>query len=701
MDRIRFSVVALAMLISTASASAQAPDVSGHWVGEIDTPGAGLGIDVDFSTEGGTLRGDISIPVQGVQDMELIGVSQDGTSVRFAMPDIPGDPTFAGTVSEDGDRITGTFTQGGASLDFGLTRGDQPAVKARASLDGFGDFVARAIEEWNVPGSAIAVVAGGEVVFAEGFGLRDVERQLPMTPDTLFAIGSTTKAFTATLLGTLVDEGLLAWDAPLTTFLPEFRLSDPTATQLMTPRDLVTHRSGLPRHDLLWYNNNESTRAELVARLAHLELSEQPRAKFQYNNLMFMTAGYLAGRLTGSTWEEAMRARLLDPLGMTRTNFSVSDSQQDDDFSQPYREHDDTHEIELIPFRPIDLIGPAGSLNSSVNEMAKWLLFNLNRGKVGDRQLIDPGILADVHSPHMTTGETPERPEISQGSYGLGWGIDTYRGHRRIAHGGGIDGFITSVMLFPDDGVGIVAFVNRGSGLPGVLAQHAADLVLDLESIDWYGEGLEERKAALEAQEKAEEKMEETRVPDTSPAHPLVDYAGEYWNPGYGTLEISLDGDRLSALFNNIETPLDHWHYDVWNGARNDDDPTFEDTRFQFRSNVEGDIASVESSFEARLDPIVFDKRPDSRLYDAEYLERYVGRYELSGQVVTVGLSGSTLTVSIPGQPMYTLEPEVGGRFTLVEVPIIKVGFVEDEEGTVSAATFFQPNGVFEAERVE
>ena len=163
------------------------------------------------------------------------------------------------------------------------------------------------------------------------------------------------------------------------------------------------------------------------------------------------------------SWEQALRERLFLPLGMERSNLSVTDSQKDDDFAQPYRENDEQR-LERIPFRNIDLVGPAGSVNSSVNEMARWLLFNLNGGRVGDRQLIKPATLADIHSPHMTTGETPERPEISQSTYGMGWGIDTFRGHRRVAHGGGIDGFTTSVMLFPDDGLGLVSFIPHLHG---------------------------------------------------------------------------------------------------------------------------------------------------------------------------------------------------------------------------------------------
>jgi CubicO group peptidase (beta-lactamase class C family) len=587
-----------------------------------------------------------------------------------------------------------------ASSSLGLDENTRPAA-ARAALSDFGRFAEQAIEDWNVPGAAIAVVVDGEVVYAEGFGYRDLEAQLPMTPDTLFAIGSTTKAMTTTVLGMLVDEGKLAWDEPLRTYLPRFRLSDPTISDRITPRDLVTHRSGLPRHDLLWYNNNSGSRSEVVARLAHLELTADLRETFQYNNLMFMTAGYLIEQIDDTTWEEAVRSRLFAPLGMTRSNFSVDDSQKDADFAWPYRLDDDDR-IQRIPFRRIDLIGPAGSVNSTVREMARWLKFNLAGGTVGEQQLINPTTLADIHSPHMTMGGTPERPEVSAATYGMGWAIQTYRGHQRVRHGGGIDGFITSVMFFPDDGIGLVAFTNRASGLPAILNQHAVDLILGLDPIDWNGEALEERAKSRQATEEAEEKKETTRRVGTNPSHALGDYTGRYVDAGYGPLEIAIesDGDRaLELTFNGITAPLEHWHYDVWSGAETGGDPTFENEKFLFRTNVEGQIAAVEAMLEPRGAPIVFEKQPDPRLSEPEYLRRFVGNYAMPDREFRVDLSGNVLSLTMPGQPTYTLVPDLSGRFVFEQVRVISIGFELDDDGEVSGALLHQPGGVYEAKR--
>ncbi|MEJ2581897.1 MAG: serine hydrolase, partial [Acidobacteriota bacterium] len=374
----------------------------------------------------------------------------------------------------------------------------------------------------------------------------------------------------------------------------------------------------------------------------------------------------------------------------------------DPDHALPYREND-KDEIERIPFRNIDLVGPAGSVNSSVNEMARWLMFNLRGGKAGGHQLINPTTLGDIHSPHMTTGATPDRPDISVSTYGMGWGITTYRGHRRIAHGGGIDGFITSVMFFPDDDLGLVVFTNRQSELPGLVAQHAADRVLGLDEVNWIGEALEERKKAKAESDKAEEKKETTRIADTSPSHPLTDYAGDYAHPGYGTLRVSLAGGALQVNYNGMTAPLEHWHYDVWNGAESDGgDQTFEDEKFIFRGSVDGLIAAVEAQFEPRGEPIVFRKQTDSRLSDPEYLQGFVGLYEMAdGTKLHIELSGQLLTLNIPGQQLMTLEPNLGGRFVIKEYRVISVGFDLDDQDRAVTLVLYQPDGVYEAPRVE
>jgi hypothetical protein len=332
-----------------------------------------------------------------------------------------------------------------------------------------------------------------------------------------------------------------------------------------------------------------------------------------------------------------------------------------------------------------------------------WAFFRyLDGGKVGDRELIQAATLTEIHSPQMTTGSTPDRADISVATYGMGWMIDTYRGHRRIRHGGGIDGFITSVMFFPDDDLGLVAFNNRGSGLPLLVNQHAADRILGLEEEDWIGEAVENRTKGKEVQDEAEEKKEATRIEGTSPSHPLADYAGRYTDPGYGMLEVHLVGEGLEFEINGITTPLEHWHYDVWNGVESDVDPTFTDQKLLFRTNFDGLISAVEAQLEPRAEPIVFEKGTDPRLLDPDYLARFVGTYETAtGTRITIAISGDALTAIVPGQPTFTLEPALTGRFVLKEVRMISIGFEVDDAGVVTKAVLYQPSGVFDAPRVE
>ena len=690
------------LLFFLAPAHAE-PALEGHWQGAIVLPSGKLEIDVDFAAASGALTGDISIPAQNLRDFALAELGRDGAAVRFKMPGIPGNPSFAGELAADGAAIRGSFYQGLANFPFELLRAESRAEKARAALAEFDAVAAAAVKSWNVPGLGVAVVAGDELIYARGFGFRDVEQKLPMGADTLFAIGSTTKAMTATLLSTLVDQGQLDWDQPLRRYLPSFRLADELATLRVTPRDLLTHRIGLPRHDLVWYNNHHSSREELVARLAHLEATADLREQFQYNNLAFLTAGYLAEKLTGQSWEAALRERLLDPLGMKRTGFSVTAMEQDGDHALPYQEND-KDQLERIPYRNIDVMGPAGSVNSSVNEMSHWLRLNLGGGRYDGRQLIAASTLADLHTPHMVLA-APPAPEtrLSQQAYGMGWMVEVYRGHKLVEHGGGIDGFTTSVAFFPDDDIGIVAFTNRASGLPNLISREIADRLLGLEKIDWIAEGLTRGKAAQLQGREAGKKVEVLRIAGTRPSHPLANYVGTYAHPGYGELDIRLQGEnQLVAIYNDIETPLEHWHYDVWNGGKNPQDATFEKMKYLFRANFDGDIAAVEAPFEPTAAAIVFTKKPDRRLSDPAYLEKLTGTYlGPTGQKAQVSRNGATLTLTVPAQPLYTLVPELSGRFGLRGLQGFSVGFVTEGDGPAKKILFYQPNGVFESQRLE
>ncbi|MCB1641671.1 MAG: serine hydrolase, partial [Xanthomonadales bacterium] len=395
---------------------------------------------------------------------------------------------------------------------------------------------------------------------------------------------------------------------------------------------------------------------------------------------------------------------LFEPLGMTRSNFSVAASQNDPDHARPHYANDDD-QLEEIPFRSIDLVGPAGSVNSSVNEMARWLRFNLDGGRVGGKALISQAALADIQSPHMTLPDASTRGDIVPVGYAMGWEVSVYRGHRRVAHGGGIDGFATSVVLFPDDHLGLVAFTNSGSVLPDLFNRMAADRILGLESVEWVGEALERHRKRKAIQDDAESKRDADRKANTKPSHPITEYAGSYAHPGYGVLTISGAPGKaaLSMSFNGIDAPLEHWHYDVWKGTETDGDGTFQETKLLFRTDYSGDISAVEVPLERAAAPIVFTKQPDPQLSDPAYLQRFVGDYNdaETGTPDLIALSGNQLQLILPGQPVYTLVPAVSGRFDIKGLQGYAVGFTLDADGQVLKITYYQPNGVFESARVK
>lgn len=694
------SLFACAFVIAACSvlASAQSASVVGHWEGSVDIPGTALAISVDFTArDGGGVSGAISIPAQNAAGLPLANLTVNGADVTFAIAGVPGEPTFTGKLDATGAKIAGSFSQGGHSFPFMLDRKQDPAAPARDSLAGFDQVALDAMKKFDVPGAAIAIVKGKDIVYARGFGYRDVEKQLPVTPDTLFAIGSSTKAFTTFVLGTLVDEGKMEWEKPVRTYIPWFKLYDTSAGEHLTPRDLVTHRSGLPRHDLVWYNNYDASRQWLVERLAYLEPTADLRTQFQYNNLMFVTAGYLTEVITGKPWEQNVRDRILDPLGMRRTTFSIVEMQKDTDFSQPY-EKKEGHVVKL-PFRRITNIGPAGAINSSVNEMSRWVMVHLNGGKYEGKELAKASTVDDMHSPHMTMGEPSDRPEITAPDYGMGWFVQAYRGHQWVQHGGNIDGFSAMVSLFPQDGIGIVVLTNlNATPLGTLLVQTAMDRLLGLKPIDWIGEAAVKRARGEEAHKEGVKKKDAARIQGTHPAHNLEDYAGEYENPGYGLLKVVVHEGHLETVFNGITTPLEHWHYETFSGLKADD-PTFEDMKYTFQADSRGYVSALAAPFEPAVKDIVFTKKPDARLFDGEYLKRFTGAYDLSGQTVTVGIKGSGLTVSVPGASLLDLVPVLGGDFVIKQAQVVSIHFVADSAGNITGLELRQPGATLTAKR--
>ena len=566
-----------------------------------------------------------------------------------------------------------------------------------AYLKGLDKFITERMEEWKVPGLAISVVQDGRLVYSQGFGFRNIEKNLPVTPQTLFAIGSCSKAFTAATMGILVDEGKLEWNKPVKDYIPTFRLKDTFATERMTPLDLVCHRSGLPRHDPMWYNSSAS-RKELFDRLRYLEPSEDFRTTYQYQNLMFMSAGFLVGQIAGTSWERFVRNQIFMPLGMSSSNFSVNDSQKSPDFALPYMEKDD--KVIEIPFRNIDTMGPAGSINSNVTDMASWILLNLNKGKIGDQQIISESSLREIHSPQMISSKSYRYDESFYSMYGMGWGITSYRGHLRLSHGGGIDGFTAQVILLPRDNIGMVILTNmNGSRLPPIIAYNVIDRLLGLDEVDWNSRYKKHVEEGRERAEKAKAEKDKDRKPDTQPSHPLEDYAGDYEHPGYGVLSVGKDGGRLNATYNSIPYTGKHYHYDMFEFTYEMFDISF---KINFLTDVKGNIGSLSVQLEEAVEPAIFTKMPEKAMMEKSFLEKFVGEYAIGEVTSTVFLKGDkTLFIFVPGQPEYELVPYRGTTFNFKTLSGFSIEFIMDESGKVFEAKVTQPNGVFTAKKIK
>ena len=701
--RLALAIALLAVAVLTAGAR-EPGDITGIWEGAIDVSGTKLGIVVEFK-QGANVEwtGDIDIQIQGVKDVPLSNIGVDAGRVHFDMPTVPGNPFFDGALSADGKTIQGDFHQGASVFPFSIMLADEAAAAAQAStlrerLEQLRSFIDTTMHVWQVPGLAVGIVQKGQLVMSEGFGWRSVADSLPVTRATLFAIGSATKAFTTTLIAMRVADGTLSWDEPIRTYLPGFQLKDPVASEHMTLRDLVTHRSGLPRHDAMWYNSPFSRR-ELIDRLRYLEPNKGFRESFQYQNLMFMTAGYCAGQATKQTWEDAVRQSILDPLKMSRSQTSVVESQNNPDHALPYRKIDDS--VTQIPFRDISTIGPAGSINSCVTDMLKWVLFHVNRGRTADSvQLLPAALMDEMHSSQMVVGAPEEYSEVLQMDYGLGWFVEVYRGHKRVHHGGNIDGFTAEVAFLPQDELGIVVLTNLDSSpLPEIVSSYATDLLLGLEPVDFHGR-LRTRLAAAEGlQDSALQKQsQEERVVGTKPSHKLEDYAGEYEHPAYGVLTVTYADKKLSAQYNGLMAQLEHWHYDLFKATF----PEFSNQKidFKFLLNDKGDIDRVAVPLEVLVDDIVFVRLPSKQMRDPEFLSRLAGVYELAGQKVHFDVQGDILVAVVPGQPPYPLKPYRGLEFTFKDLNGFSVEFMMKDDRATSVK-FKQPNGVFEATRVE
>lgn len=688
------TLMALAALSPLCHAQAQ---ISGDWQATLVTPGPQLHLVLHITAANdGSLSSTLDSVDQGANGIPVTATTLKNSKLSLTIDAVHG--SYEGTVNKDATQIDGTWTQGQSlPLTFKRASAQSAAPASKPSLDGLDEFITQAMKDWKVPGLALAVIQDGKVTLLKGYGYRDLEKQLPVTPNTLFAIGSITKSFTVTTLGMEMDEGKVDWDKPAHDYLPTFKLFTPELTEQVTIRDLITHRTGLPRHDLLWYTSDFS-RESILARLQYLEPSKPLRTNFQYNNLMFMTAGYIAGQLNGTSWEDAITQRIFKPLGMTGTNFSELETQNSDDFGQPYRKGSDLKaELKRIPFDAQCpnrcAMGPAGEINSNVTDMSKYLLFHMNHGKVDGKQLLSENNSVQMQSPQMVMQGAPAFKETGENSYGMGFFISTYRGHKVVDHGGNIDGFSANLSFIPADKIGVVVLTNLdGNPLPSIVTRNIYDRLLGLDQVPWNQRALADEAGGKHAEQEAKDKGYSTRKLGTHPSHDLKEYAGEYSNPGYGKVTIEPDGDSFKITLNKVSRKLEHYHYDIFQTPADPLD-VFEKMKVQFFTDMDGDISSLSMPLQPDVKDIVFTRLPDRQLTERSFIEAFAGDYEIEGSPVPlkVSLRGeNSLILTVPGQPDYKLNPKRGTTFALADIPGITIEFKRDAAGKVNEAVLNQ-----------
>ena len=475
-------------------------------------------------------------------------------------------------------------------------------------LKGFDKFINRGLKEMNVPGVAVAVIKDGEVILAEGYGFADLEKKTKMTADHILPIGSSSKAFTATSVVMLAGEGKLDLDTPVREYMPEFQLSDPVATVQATPRDILCHRTGMPRHDLMWINWSSLERRDVVSKyLKHLPANKPFRSVWQYQNHMFASAGYLVEKITGQTWEDFVRERIFAPLKMKTATFRVKHPDKTGKYVTLYTENKQGKCEANVPL-VIDGMGPAGSINATVREMANWVIFNLNKGKVGDKALVDEKVFPELQKPNIPYVLSPiVIPEKKIGGYSLGWFVDCYRGEKLVEHGGNVIGASALVSMLPEKNMGCVILTNAGgTQLTTAAAYDIYDRLLGVENgknwVDFFVEATAPLKAAAKKQEKD---FYDSKKKSKKMLHAAEEYLGIYSHPGYGDITVYKEkkSDALRLRYHDGDAALNHHHFDIFH---------FEMMQMpfpvSFKTSVKGEIESLSIQFEPQLPPSEFKK---------------------------------------------------------------------------------------------
>lgn len=471
-------------------------------------------------------------------------------------------------------------------------------------LAGLDAYITQAMQAWDIPGMAVAIVKDDQVVYAKGFGVRAAGKPEPVDENTLFAVASNTKAVTETALGLLVSEGKVSWNDPVTQHLPELQLWDPWVTRELTVRDLLCHRAGYSTWagDLMWYGSDLDG-AEVLRRLRHLRPEYSFRSRYGYSNLMFHTAGMLIEKVSGQSWATFVQTRLLQPLGMTTTTTTVNALAGQPNVATPHTKLNG--QVVAVPYRNVDNIAAAGALNSSVREWANWLHMQLNNGHFDGRPVVPEAVIRETRVPHTPVRLSPQTHELFPtthfSAYGLGWFLRDYHGRLLVEHTGGMDGMVSQTALLPEERLAVAIFTNQDEqGFYVALMYRIFDAYLGVPPRDWSQIYLDLYQAGATPPP--------TPTPGTRPSLPVAAYADTYANDLLGEAVVTEENGTLRIRLQHhpgLQGPLRHWHYDTFEADW--DDPYFKTSLVTFTVDAGG--AATTLRFKVRedfVDPLAY-----------------------------------------------------------------------------------------------
>jgi CubicO group peptidase (beta-lactamase class C family) len=428
-------------------------------------------------------------------------------------------------------------------LIAGIAKSQQPESNSFIT-DSLDIYMNRALTNWRIPGAAVCVVKDGKVVVMKTYGVKELGLPAKVDENTLFMIGSNTKAFTATAMAMLQEKKLLSLDDKVTKYIPEFKLDNKAAGEQAIIRDLLCHRLGFQtfQGDFTFYNTDLSRR-QIIEKMGHVHAVHPFRTQWGYTNSAFLTAGEIIPRVTGKPWEVYLKENIFAPLGMTNTLALTADMPKSLNRTASHTLVDGR--LVAIPYCQIDALAPAGGISSSINDMSKWVLALLNNGKVGQREVIPAAAIQATREAQDIVGQSRHlNGETDYELYGLGWFIEDYSGHHIVMHDGGINGYVTSVTLVPQEHLGIIILTNTDqNSLYEALRWDIMDAYFKLPYRNYSDAYLNFFKATQAKEQATEKKMRDSVALKLPAAMPLNAYTGKYVNDLYGNLTISIGGD--------------------------------------------------------------------------------------------------------------------------------------------------------------